>query len=111
MHPRKGKPQVRAVAAAVGGIVGAGLMGGTGYTHGTSVTTGAFAGAVLLGALCYGVAAGAMSAVTLCAVLSGLFFCMIGPGCDDYGGNTALPAALFGGFIGWLVFGRRRPDA
>jgi hypothetical protein len=110
MHLREGEPQARAVAAAVGGIVGAGLMGGTGYSHGTSVATGAFAGAVLLGTLCYGVAAGTMSAVTLCAVLFGLFFCMIGPGCDDYGGTAAVPAALFGAFIGWLFIGRRRPD-
>jgi hypothetical protein len=80
MHRRRAEPHVRAVAAAVGGIVGAGLMGGIGYTHGTSMVTGVVAGAVLLGALCYGVAAGTMSAVTLCAVLSGLFFCMIGPG-------------------------------
>jgi len=84
-------------------------MGGIGYTHGTSMATGACAGAMLLGALCYGVAAGTMSAVTLCAVLSGLFFCMIGPGCDDYAGITAVPAALFGAFIGRLFFGRRRP--
>ena len=111
MHRREGEPQVRAVAAAVGGIVGAGLMGGTGYTHGTSVATGAFAGAELLGALCYGVAARTMSAVTLCAVLFGLFFCMIGPGYDDYGGTAAVPAAPFGALIGWLFFGRRRPGA
>jgi hypothetical protein len=111
MHLREGEPHVRAVAAAVGGIVGAGLMGGTSYTHGTSVATGTFAGAVLLGALCYGVAARTMSAMTLCAVLFGLFFCMIGPWCDDYGGIAAVPAALFGAFIGWLFLGRRRPDA
>jgi hypothetical protein len=67
-----------------------------------------FAGAVLIGFLCHGVAAGTMSAVTLRAVLSGLFFAMIAPGADDYGGNAVLPAALFGAFIGWLFFGRRR---
>jgi hypothetical protein len=111
MHRRRAEPHVRAVAAAVGGIVGAGLMGGIGYTHGTSMVTGVVAGAVLLGALCYGVAAGTMSAGTLCAVLSGLFFCMIGPGCDDYAGVAVVPAALFGACIGWLFFERRRRDA
>ena len=110
MHRREGGPQVRAAAAVAGGIVGVGLMGGIAYTHGTSMATGGFAGAVLLGALGYGVAAGTTSAVTLCAVIFGLFFCMIGPGCDDYGGNAAVPAALFGAFIGWLFWGRRRSD-
>ena len=66
---------------------------------------------MLLGVLGYGVAAGTMSAVTVCAVLSGLFFCMIGPGCDDDAGIAAVPAALFGAFIGWLFFRRRRGDA
>ncbi|APW61632.1 hypothetical protein [Paludisphaera borealis] len=102
------KPQLRAVAALVGCIVGAGLMGGVGYTHRTSVATGAFAGAVLLGMLCHGVAAGTMSAATLCAVLFGLFFAMVGPGYDDYSGIMVIPMALFGAIIGWLFFGRRR---
>ena len=31
MHRRRAEPHVRAIAAAVGGIVGAGLMGGIGY--------------------------------------------------------------------------------
>jgi hypothetical protein len=52
-----------------------------------------------------------MSPVTLCAVLFALFFCMIGPGCDDYGGNAAIPAAVVGAVIGRLFFGRRRHDA
>jgi hypothetical protein len=44
-------------------------------------------------------------------VLSGLFFCMIGPGCDDYARVAVVPAALFGACIGWLFFERRRRDA
>jgi hypothetical protein len=106
-----GERQNRVGAAVFGGLVGAGLFGGIGYTHDTSITTGVVSGALLLGTLCHGVEAGTMSPVTLCAVLFGLFFCLIGPGCDDYGGNTAVPAALIGGFIGWVVFGRWRPQA
>jgi hypothetical protein len=85
-------------------------MGGIGYTHGTSVAVGALAGAVLVGALFYGVAAGTMNPVTLMAVLLGLVFCLIGPGADDYGGATAVPAALVGALVGWVLFGRRRRD-
>lgn len=51
----------------------------------------------------YGVAAGTMSIVSLNAVLFGLFFAMIGPGCDDYEGITVVPVALFGAFISWLL--------
>jgi hypothetical protein len=111
MPRRGGTPRSRAVAATVGGLVGAGLMSGIGYTHTSSMSTGALAGAVLIGTLGYGVSAGTMSPVTLCAVLFALVFCMIGPGCDDYGRNAAIPAAIFGVFIGWLFFGRRRRDA
>jgi len=97
MPRRSGTPRSRAVAAAVVGLVGAGLMGGISYTHGSSMAVGAVAGAVLVGALGYGVATGTMSPVTLSAVLFALFFCMIGPGCDDYGGGAAIPG---GGFRG-----------
>jgi hypothetical protein len=85
-------------------------MGGIGYTHGSDIAVGAVAGAVLVGALGYGVATGTMSPATLSAVLFALFFCMIGPGCDDYGGSAAIPAAVFGACIGRLFFGRRRCD-
>jgi hypothetical protein len=108
MPRRYGTTRGRVAAAAVGGLVGAGLMGGIGYTHGSNIAVGAVAGAPLVGGLAFGVASGIMSPVTLCAVLFALFFCMIGPGCDDYGGNAAVPAAIFGAFIGWLFFGRRR---
>jgi hypothetical protein len=83
-------------------------MGGIAYTHGSNLAVGAVAGRVLVGALGHEVATGTMSPVTLSAVLFALFFCMIGPGCDDYGGNAAIPAALLGAFIGWVFFGRRR---
>jgi hypothetical protein len=36
---------------------------------------------------------------------------MIGPGCDDYEGIVAVPAALFGAFIGWLFQSRRPLDS
>ncbi|MGC8643726.1 MAG: hypothetical protein ACP5XB_28025 [Isosphaeraceae bacterium] len=42
-------------------------------------------------------------------VFFALFFCMIGPGCDDYGGTAAIPAAMIGALIGRLCFGRRKP--
>lgn len=86
-------------------------MGGIAYTHWSDISVGVGAGAVLVGALAYGVASGTMSPVTLCAVLLALVACMIGPGYDDYGGNAAVPAAFFGGFIGWLFTGRRRRAA
>lgn len=76
--------QVKLAAAALAGaIIGGGLMCGIAYTHGTDMKLGALAGAVLVGALGYGVEAGTMSRVTHCSVLFGLFFCMIGPGFDD----------------------------
>jgi hypothetical protein len=93
----------RVVAALSGAIFGSGLMSGVAYSHGSNVTIGALAGALGIGTLVYGVAVGTMSVVTLSAVLFGLFFAMIGPGCDDYLGITVVPAALFGAFIGWLI--------
>jgi hypothetical protein len=87
------------------------MMCGIAYTHGSDMALGALAGAVLVGGLGYGVAAGTMSVVTLSAVLFGLFFGVIGPGCDDYGGSAVVPAALFGAFIGWLFRSRCRFDA
>src|SRR5262249_3801556 len=98
-----GIPASRAAATLAGAIIGSGLMCGIAYTHGSDMVLGALAGAVLIGALGYGVEAGTMSVVTLSAVLFGLFFCMIGPGYDDYGGTAVLPAALFGAAIGWLI--------
>ena len=83
-------------------------MCGVAYSHGSNMAVGAVAGALSVGALGYGVAAGTMSVVALSAVLSGLFFGMIGPGCDDYAGITVMPAALFGAFIGWQLHGRRK---
>jgi hypothetical protein len=60
----------------------------------SDMAVGAPAGAVLVGALGYGVAAGTMSPVTLCSVLLAPFFGMIGPGCDDYKGTAPVPAAV-----------------
>jgi hypothetical protein len=111
MPRRDDTPQGRVVAAIIWGLVGAGLRGGISYTYGSDMAAGAAAGAVLVGALGHGVTTGTMSPVTLCTVLSALLFCIIVPGCDDYGSNAAIPAALFGAFIGWLFFGRRRRDA
>lgn len=104
-------PRRRAAASALGGLVGAGLMGGIGYTHGSSIPVGFLAGALFVGGLAYGVATGIASPVTLCAVLFALFFSMIGPGADDFGGSVAVPAAICGACIGWLFFGRRRRSA
>jgi hypothetical protein len=102
-----GKVQSRAASTVAGSLAGGGLLGGIGYTHGGDIILAAALGAILLGALGYGVASRTMSPVTLCTVLFALFFAMIGPGCDDYGGITVPPAALFGAFIGWLFFGHR----
>jgi hypothetical protein len=93
----------RAAAALVGVIIGGGLMCGIAYTHGTDMRFGAIAGAVLVGILGFGVAAGTMSRVTLSSVLFGLFFGMIGPGVDDYGGLTVVPGAMFGALVGYLL--------
>jgi hypothetical protein len=96
--------QVRLAAAALAGaIIGGGLMCGIAYTHGTDMKLGALAGAVLVGALGHGVEAGTMSRVTLCSVLFGLFFCMIGPGFDDYSGMALVLGTLLGAVVGWLL--------
>jgi hypothetical protein len=47
-------------------------MCGVAYSHGSNMAVGAVAGALSVGALGYGVAAGTMIVVTLSAVLSGL---------------------------------------
>lgn len=93
----------RIVASFLGAIFGSGLMSGVAYSHGSNVTIGALAGALGVGTLGYSVAARTMSIVTLSAVLFGLFFAMIGPGCNDYGGISVVPAALFSAFISWLL--------
>jgi cell division protein FtsX len=83
-------------------------MSGVAYSHGSNMVMGALAGALGFGTLGYGVAAGTMSVVMLSAVLFGLFFGMIGPGCDDYEGITVVPAAVFGVFISWLFHSCRK---
>jgi hypothetical protein len=93
----------RAAAALAGAIIGGGLMCGIAYTHGSDMRLGAVAGAALVGTLGFGVEAGTMSRVTLCSVLFGLFFGMIGPGCDDYSGFAVVPGALFGALVGCLL--------
>jgi hypothetical protein len=93
----------RAAAALAGAIIGGGLMCGIAYTHGTDMRLGAIAGALLVGTLGYGVEAGSMSRVTLCSVLFGLFFGMIGPGCDDYSGFAVVPGALLGAVVGCML--------
>ena len=92
----------------VSALIGGGLMGGVGYTHGSNIALGALAGALLVGALGHGLASGKTSPATLSAVLFALFFGMIGPGCDDYAGNAVIPASLFGAGLGWLFFKRRQ---
>jgi hypothetical protein len=111
MGQAEGTSVNRAAAVIAGAIAGSGMMGGIAYTHGSDMALGTLAGAVLIGALAHGVEAGTMSVVTLCAVLFGLFFCMIGPGCDDYEGIMVAPAALFGAFISWLLRSLRRVSA
>jgi hypothetical protein len=99
----------RHLGRTIGAVAGAALMGGIAFTHGTDIALGVVCGAILVGALGDGAVTGTMSPVTLCAVLFALFFCMIGPGCDDYSGTAAIPGALFGALIGRLVFGPRKP--
>lgn len=107
-----GSPWILVFSAACGGLVGAGLMGGVAFMHGTDIGLGVVAGGLLLGALWYGVAAGTMSPVTLFSIILALFGCMIGPGCDDYMGLVGILGAMSGGFLGLLLFGtrRRHPD-
>ena len=50
MPRRDSRPKSRAVAAALGGLVGSGLMSGISLTHGSNIFLGAVAGAVLGGA-------------------------------------------------------------
>jgi hypothetical protein len=103
-------PASRAAAGIAGALVGGVLMGGVAWTHGTNVDVGAASGAVLVGLLWRGVDAGTMSPATLVAVLFALFFAMVGPGYDDYGGHAVIPAAIVGAIVGRLVSGRRRGD-
>jgi hypothetical protein len=56
-----GTPLSRAIATALGGLVGGGLMCGIGLTHGSDTSLGAVAGAVLGGALGRGVETGTTS--------------------------------------------------
>ena len=93
----------RLAAALAGAIIGGGLMCGIAFTHGTDMRMGAIPGVVLVGALGYGVEAGTVSRVTFCSVLFGLFFCMIGPGYDDYSGIAVVPGALLGAIVGLLL--------
>jgi hypothetical protein len=75
-----GIPRRREAATLAGAIIGSGMICGIAYSHGSDMAPGALAGAVLIGALGYGVEAGTMSVVTLSSVLFALCFCMIGPG-------------------------------
>ena len=107
-QPRSGKTPRRLVAAVLAGLVGAGLMGGVGYTHGSDVVLGVVAGAVLVGILGHGVVVGSVSPAMLGGVLFGLAFAMIdGGGCVDPGGLMMIGAAVVGAVVGRVAFGPR----
>jgi hypothetical protein len=100
--------QNRIASALVGVVLGAGLMGGIASTRRGNVTFSAVEGGILVGILWHGVAVGTVSMVTLSTVLFVLFGFMIGPGCDDYEGILALPAAIIGAVVGWQFRKPRR---
>jgi hypothetical protein len=108
MKRSDGTPIRPNVTAALGGLVGAVLMGGIGYSHGTDMALGASFGAILGAILGRGVVTGTTGPATVVAVLFALFFCLIGPGYDDVGGILAIPTAGFGWCVGRVGFGRRR---
>ena len=103
---REASPVRRIFGVIVGSAILAGVMGQIG-SHSDNVGLGVAAGAVVGAALGYGVATDRIGRVTLGALIFGLFCCLIGPAVDDYGGNAAVPASVFGAFVGWL--GRKRP--
>lgn len=53
------------------------------------------------------VAWGMFGPITLWSRAFALFFFILGPGCDDYDGNTALSAVPYGAFLGYLWKHRR----
>jgi hypothetical protein len=91
----------RIATALIGGLLGAGLVGGSASMYHNQVIPYAILGAFQVGFLCDGVVTGIVSPVTLGAVVCGLFMFMIGPGYDDYMGILVIPAAMFGAYVGW----------
>jgi hypothetical protein len=90
----------RIAAALVGGLLGAGLVGGSASMYHNRIIPHAIIGAAQIGFLCDGVVTGIVSPVTLGAVVCGLFMFMIGPGYDDYMGVLVVPAAILGACAG-----------
>jgi hypothetical protein len=93
---------IESVFAALGGaFFGAGLLGIIGGFSGNWMR-GGLAGSLLgavVGSFAY---RGRIHRLTVGAIFYGLIGCVLGPGCDDYGGHAAVPFACIGAFIAWL---------
>lgn len=93
---------IESVVAALGGALsGAALLGIVGGLSG-NVVPGAVAGAVLGAVVGFFAFHGRIHRLTVGAILYGLIGCVLGPACDDYGGQAAIPFACIGAFIAWL---------
>jgi hypothetical protein len=104
MPCRPAHPGIGIVATITGAMVGSAMLGLVGVWSGNQLL-GAVCGALLGGLLGRGAALGWASPVTLGAVFFASLACAMGPGYDDYSGQSALPMAVFGAFVGWV--GRR----
>jgi hypothetical protein len=91
----------RIAAALIGGLLGAGLVGGSASMYHKQIIPYAILGAFQVGFLFDGVVTGIVSPITLGAVVCGLFVFMIGPGYDDDMGVLVIPAAMVGAFLVW----------
>jgi hypothetical protein len=89
------------VAALGGAFFGAGLLGIIGGFSGNAVP-GALAGSLLGAVVGFFAYRGRIHRLTVGAIFYGLIGCVLGPGCDDYGGHGAIPCACIGAFIAWL---------
>ncbi len=93
-----------------GSIVGGLMFGLVAFTHWSDVVVGVVSGMLIGATLCWGRARGAFGPITMCALTLAVLILIIGPGCDAYGADVALPAACIGALAGYLCKHRRSPQ-
>lgn len=92
----------------IGSVIGGMAFGFAGATHASQLILGGVCGIMIGGLIGYArVAWGMFGPITLWSLAFALFCFILGPGFDDYGGNTALSAVPYGAFLGYLWKHRR----